>query len=52
MAPAWEQLGEYYRNSDDVIIAEMDATVNEAKGLKVRNLYFYILNIELEFSFR
>lgn len=36
MAPAWEELAEKYRDHEDVIIAELDATANELEAFPVR----------------
>eukprot|EP00033_Pygsuia_biforma_P000910 GCRY01001050.1.p1 GENE.GCRY01001050.1~~GCRY01001050.1.p1 ORF type:complete len:414 (-),score=139.77 GCRY01001050.1:170-1252(-) len=36
LAPKWVELGEYFEDRDDVIIAEMDMTKNDAKGVSVR----------------
>uniref|UniRef100_A0A8D2JQG5 Protein disulfide-isomerase A2 n=1 Tax=Sciurus vulgaris TaxID=55149 RepID=A0A8D2JQG5_SCIVU len=35
MAPAWEALAEKYRNHEDIIIAELDATANELEAFAV-----------------
>ncbi|XP_010839310.1 PREDICTED: protein disulfide-isomerase A2 [Bison bison bison] len=35
MAPAWEELAEKYRDHEDVIIAELDATANELEAFPV-----------------
>ncbi|XP_053413709.1 protein disulfide-isomerase A2 [Nycticebus coucang] len=35
MAPAWEALAEKYKEHEDIIIAELDATANELEGLPV-----------------
>uniref|UniRef100_A0A8C5ZWH4 protein disulfide-isomerase n=1 Tax=Marmota marmota marmota TaxID=9994 RepID=A0A8C5ZWH4_MARMA len=44
MAPAWEALAEKYRDHEDIIIAELDATANELEAFTVsgfpRLLYF------------
>lgn len=44
IAPIWEELGDSFKSRDDVVIAEFDATVNEAEGVNVRGyptLIFY-----------
>lgn len=33
LAPIWEQLGEEFASNDDVVIANLDGTANEAAGL-------------------
>ncbi|XP_038941296.1 protein disulfide-isomerase A2 isoform X1 [Rattus norvegicus] len=35
MAPAWEALAEKYRDREDIVIAEMDATANELEAFSV-----------------
>jgi len=44
LAPIWEELGEAYKGESDVVIADFDATANEADGVEVRGfptLIFY-----------
>lgn len=35
MAPAWEALAEKYRDHEDIVIAELDATANELEAFTV-----------------
>ncbi|THD22657.1 Disulfide isomerase [Fasciola hepatica] len=37
LAPIWDELGEAYKTKEDLIIAKMDATANEAEGLSVQS---------------
>ena len=44
LAPIWEELGEFYKDNKDVVIAKFDATTNEAEGVQIRGyptLIFY-----------
>ncbi|KAH1184416.1 protein disulfide-isomerase A2 [Mauremys mutica] len=36
MAPVWEELGEKYKNHENIIIAKLDATANEIMNLTIR----------------
>ncbi|KAM8961626.1 protein disulfide-isomerase A2 [Pelodytes ibericus] len=44
LEPIWEELGEKYKDNENVIIAKIDGTANEIDGLRVRgypNLRFF-----------
>jgi protein disulfide-isomerase A1 len=44
LAPIWEDLGVFYKDHPDLIIAKFDATTNEAEGVEIRGyptLMFY-----------
>jgi len=44
LAPIWEELGEFFKDEKDLVIAKFDATANEADGIEVRGyptLIFY-----------
>ncbi|XP_077130397.1 protein disulfide-isomerase A2 [Ranitomeya variabilis] len=44
LEPIWEELGEKYKDHENVIIAKMDGTANEIDGMRVRgypNLRFF-----------
>jgi len=36
LAPIWDQLGDKFKDSSDVIIAKMDSTANELADIKVQ----------------
>merc|ERR1712133_101559 len=37
LAPVWDKLGEEFEKDDNVVIAKMDATANEADGVNVKS---------------
>ena len=36
LTPVWDELGEFFKDNADVVIAKFDATVNEADGVEIR----------------
>ena len=44
LAPIWEELGEFYKDNTNIVIAKFDGTVNDAEGVVIRGyptLIFY-----------
>ena len=37
LTPIYEQLGDKYKDSDDVVVAKMDATANELADIKIQS---------------
>ena len=53
MAPAWEQLAEELRQVEGLVIADFDATANEAEGVNIQGfptLKFYKNGVAQDFD--
>ncbi len=40
LAPIWDELGEKFKDSEDVVIAKVDATANEVADIDVSSNFF------------
>ena len=43
LVPEWYKIAALFKNNDDVLIAKMDYTANEVKGLRVSGLPHIVL---------